>query len=130
MRRFGLLIFTALILFPLLFLMTSTRGQNGFNKALNQTYELILPPDASATSPEITRTEWSSTAEWTIHTDQTWKVYRVWLLKQIGGTYRILSETEFQLELRQTFHAEIHDIKLIADEVEGKIHVVYSVSLW
>ncbi|QDT92639.1 hypothetical protein [Gimesia algae] len=130
MRRFSLLIISVLILCLLLFLMTSEHDQNSFNQALNQTYQLIMPPDSNATVPGVTETEWSRTAEWTIETNLTWKAYRDWLLNQLGGTYRILSETENQIELRKTFHSEIHDIKLITDEVEGKVHAVYSISLW
>ncbi|MEQ8638874.1 hypothetical protein [Gimesia maris] len=130
MRRLSLLIFSVLILCLLIFLMTPGVSQSSFRKALNQTYEIVLAPEANATIPEVTHTEWRRTAEWTIQTDHTWKEYRAGLLKQIGGTYRILSEAKHQIKLRKTFHSEIHDIKLSTDEAEGKIHVIYSVSLW
>ncbi|WP_291179587.1 hypothetical protein [Gimesia sp.] len=114
----------------LIFLMPTGVSQNSIHKSLNQTYEILRAPDVNATIPELTHSEWHSTAEWTIQTDQTWKEYRAWLLNQIGGTFRILSETKYQIKLRKTFHSEIHDIKLIADETDEMIHVIYRVSLW
>ncbi len=130
MRRITLTIFSVLMLLLLFFLMRSTYTQSNFDKLLTQNYELLLPADVKATVPQITKKEWSRTAEWSIDTDQSWQEYRTWLGKQIGGTYRVLSEADGQVFLRKTYHSEIHDIQLTADEVEGKIHVVFRLSLW
>lgn len=130
MRQTTLTIFFVFILSLLFFWMRSTYTQSNFNKLLTQNYELLLPADTEATVPQITTKEWSRTSEWTIDTGQSWKEYRTWLGKQIGGTYRILSEAEGQVDLRKTYHSEIHDIKLTAYEERGKIHVVFRLSLW
>ncbi|MFH1304539.1 MAG: hypothetical protein ABIK07_26100 [Planctomycetota bacterium] len=130
MRRTILAIVSVLMLSLLFYLIITKESPDKFSKLLTQDFELLLPAGVKATEPQITKTDWSSTAEWTIDTDLSWKEYRTWLGKQIGGTYRVLSEGDGKVILRKTYHSEIHDIQLTAAEVEGKIHVVYRLSLW
>ncbi|QDT19898.1 hypothetical protein [Gimesia chilikensis] len=129
MRRTIRAIVSVLILSLLFYLIITTESPNRFNQLLIQNYELLLPDGAEATVPLVTKTDWSRTAEWTINTNQSWQEYRIWLNNQVGGTYRVLSETEREISLRKTYHSEIYDIKLSVEE-DGNIHVVYSLSLW
>ena len=130
MRRALMLIVSGLIFCFLLYLTIPTETPDDFRKAVQQMQRLLLPETATATVPLIEKTEWSRSAQWTIDTHENWEDYRRWLGQQLGGTYRVLSESENELSLRKTYHAEIHDISLITGHSQGKINVVYRLSLW
>lgn len=129
LRRF-VVVFIILILSVIFFLNNRTHNQDLYDQTLNHNYELLLPPNAKATVPILSTTEWSRTAKWTIETDLGWQEYRRWLISQINDTYRILSATDNQISLRKTYHSEVHDLKLIADKEDGKLHVIYVLALW